>query len=174
MFHARSAYYVHETEEIYTASQLNLGKLIKEPSATYQIRLWSQKRHKGQQATHHVVTSCYVHHHSSETDMINSSSPGRLRVPEEHNERTEHTEVYSSIWTTLQQLSSSKMVVEPLLLNHNKYALSLLEELGRSNVPNAKHVAIIQSGHLLPVPGDQAPTRHDFCRVLACSSWHYL
>ena len=35
------------------------------------------------------------------------------------------------------------MVVEPLLLNHNEYALSLLEELGRSNVRKAKHVAII-------------------------------
>ena len=62
--------------------------------------------------------------------------------PEEH---TEHTAVYSSSWTTLQQRSSSKMVVEPLLLNHNEYALSLLEELGSSNVRNAKHVAIIQN-----------------------------
>ena len=35
------------------------------------------------------------------------------------------------------------MVVEPLLLNHNEYALSLLEELGISNVRNSKHVAII-------------------------------
>ena len=60
--------------------------------------------------------------------------------PEEHNERTEHIAVYSSSWATLQQLSSSKMVVEPLLLNHNEYALSLLEELGSSNVRNAKHV----------------------------------
>ena len=65
--------------------------------------------------------------------------------PEEHNELTEHTAVYSSSWATLQQRSSSKMVVEPLLLNHNEYALSLLEELGRSNVRNAKHVAIIQN-----------------------------
>ena len=52
---------------------------------------------------------------------------------------------YSSSWATLQQCSSSKMVVEPLLLNHNEYALSLLEELGRSNVRNAEHVAIIQN-----------------------------
>ena len=38
----RSAYYVHE--ETYTRStQLNLAKLTKEPSATYQIRLWSQR-----------------------------------------------------------------------------------------------------------------------------------
>ena len=63
--------------------------------------------------------------------------------PEEHNERTDHTAVYSSSWAALQQRSSSKMVVEPLILNHNEYALSLLEELGRSNVRNAKHVAII-------------------------------
>ena len=53
LFHARSGYYVHETEEIYTATQQNLGKLTKEPSATYQIHLWSQKRHNGQQATYH-------------------------------------------------------------------------------------------------------------------------
>ena len=65
--------------------------------------------------------------------------------PDEHNERTEHTAVYSSSWATLQQRSSSNMVVEPLLLNLNEYALSLLEELGRSNVRNAKHVAIIQN-----------------------------
>ena len=39
----------------------------------------------------------------------------------------------------------SKMVVEPLLLNHNEYALSLLEELGSLNVRNAKQVAIIQN-----------------------------
>ena len=37
------AYYVHETEEIYTATQVNLAKLTKEPSATYQIRLWPQR-----------------------------------------------------------------------------------------------------------------------------------
>ena len=37
------------------------------------------------------------------------------------------------------------MVVEPLLLNHSEYALSLLEERGSSNVRNAKHVAIIQN-----------------------------
>ena len=44
LFHARrSAYYVHETEEIYTPTQLNFAKLTKEPSATYQIRLWSQR-----------------------------------------------------------------------------------------------------------------------------------
>ena len=58
--------------------------------------------------------------------------------PEEHNGRTEHTAVYRSSWATLKQLRSSKMVVEPLLLNHNEFALSLLEELGRSNVRNAK------------------------------------
>ena len=41
---ARSAYYVHATEETsYTVTQLNLAKLIKEPSATYQIHLWSQR-----------------------------------------------------------------------------------------------------------------------------------
>ena len=39
---AHSTFYVHETEETYTATQLNLAKLAKEPSATYQIRLWSQ------------------------------------------------------------------------------------------------------------------------------------
>ena len=64
--------------------------------------------------------------------------------PEEHNERTKHTAVYSSSWETLQQRSSSNMVVGPLLLNHNEYTLSLLEELGRSNIRNAKHVAINQ------------------------------
>ena len=48
----RSAYYVHATEETYTVTLLNLAKLTKEPSATYQIHLWSQKRHNGQQATH--------------------------------------------------------------------------------------------------------------------------
>ena len=37
------------------------------------------------------------------------------------------------------------MVVEPLLLNNNEYALSLLEEVGRSNVRNAKHAAIVQN-----------------------------
>ena len=42
LFHAHSAYYVQETEEIDTATQLNLAKLTKEPSATYQIHLWSQ------------------------------------------------------------------------------------------------------------------------------------
>ena len=32
LFHARrSAYYVHETEEIYTATELNFAKLTKEP-----------------------------------------------------------------------------------------------------------------------------------------------
>ena len=35
------------------------------------------------------------------------------------------------------------MIVESVFLNHNEYALSLLEELGSSNVRNAKHVAII-------------------------------
>ena len=48
LFHARSAYYVHETEEIYTATRLNLAKLTKDPSATYQIYLWPQR---GQQVT---------------------------------------------------------------------------------------------------------------------------
>ena len=44
LFQARSAYYVHETEEIYTATKPNLAKITKEPSATYQIRLqWSQR-----------------------------------------------------------------------------------------------------------------------------------
>ena len=37
------------------------------------------------------------------------------------------------------------MVVEPLLLNNNEYAISLLEEVGRSNVRNAKHAAIVQN-----------------------------
>ena len=37
------------------------------------------------------------------------------------------------------------MVVGMLLLHHNEYGLSLLKELGRSNVGNAKHVAIIQN-----------------------------
>ena len=54
------------------------------------------------------------------------------------------------------------MVVEPLILNNDEYALSLLEEVGRSNVRNAKHAAIVSKcGHLLPVPVDQAPSRHD-------------
>ena len=65
--------------------------------------------------------------------------------PEEHNERTDHTALYSSSWAALQQRSSSNIVVEPLLLNHNEYALSLLEEHRGSNVRNAKHVAIIQN-----------------------------
>ena len=34
-FHARLAYHVHETEEIYTVTQLNLAKLTKEPSCSY-------------------------------------------------------------------------------------------------------------------------------------------
>ena len=61
LFHARSAYYVHETEEIYTATQLNLAKLTKEPSAC---------GHKeAQRSTSHImVTSCCVHH--QETDII--------------------------------------------------------------------------------------------------------
>ena len=42
-FFARSVYYVHATEETYTATQQNLAKLAKEPLATYQIRLWSQR-----------------------------------------------------------------------------------------------------------------------------------
>ena len=39
----RSAYHVHATEETYTATQLNLAELTKEPSATYQICLRSQR-----------------------------------------------------------------------------------------------------------------------------------
>ena len=35
-----------QTEETYTATQLNLAKLTKESSATYQIRLWSQRSTK--------------------------------------------------------------------------------------------------------------------------------
>ena len=65
LFHARSAYYVHETEEIYTPTQLNLAKLTKEPSATDQIRLWSQRGTKVNRPHH--VTSCCVHHHGSES-----------------------------------------------------------------------------------------------------------
>ena len=37
------------------------------------------------------------------------------------------------------------MVVEPLLLNNNEYALSPLEEVGRSNVRKAEHAAIVQN-----------------------------
>ena len=37
----RLVYYVHVTEEIYTVTQLNLAKLNEEPSATYQIHVWS-------------------------------------------------------------------------------------------------------------------------------------
>ena len=43
LFYARLAYYVHETGEIYMTTQLNLAKLTKEPSATYQICLWSHR-----------------------------------------------------------------------------------------------------------------------------------
>ena len=44
--HVQRTIYVHETEETYTATQLNFAKLTKEPSATYQIRLWSQRDRK--------------------------------------------------------------------------------------------------------------------------------
>ena len=58
-------------------------------------------------------------------DELTRETPSAVNTqPEEHNERTEHTAVYnSSSWVTLQQLSSSKMVVEPLLLNYNQYVL---------------------------------------------------
>ena len=39
----RSAYDVHASQETYTATQLNLAELTKEPSAMYQMCLWSQK-----------------------------------------------------------------------------------------------------------------------------------
>ena len=71
----RSAYDVHETEDIYTATQVNLAKRTKEQSATYQMRFWSQ-RQKGQQSTGHImVTSCCVHHHhgSESREKISSS-----------------------------------------------------------------------------------------------------
>ena len=96
-----------------------------------------------------MVTSCCVHH-GSETGYdkfkLTRETPSAVHTqPEEHSERTEHTALYSSSWATLQQRSSRKMVVEPLLLNHSEYALSLLKELGSSNIRNAKPVAIIQN-----------------------------
>ena len=53
------------------------------------------------------------------------------------------------------------MVVEPLFLNNNEYALSLLEEVGRSKVQNAKHAAIVQNAPIYyQCCVDQAPSRH--------------
>ena len=87
MFHARSAYYVHETEEIYTATQINLAKLTREPSATYQMRLLSQRGTEVNRP-HTMVTSCCVHHYGSEIDTINSNSSGRRRVLCTHSSRS--------------------------------------------------------------------------------------
>ena len=44
---------------------LNLAKLTKEPSARYQILLWSQRGTKVKQATSWWHPSCCVHHHGS-------------------------------------------------------------------------------------------------------------
>ena len=46
-----SAYFVHETEETYTVTQLNLAKLTKELLSYVPDPLVVTKRHKGQQAT---------------------------------------------------------------------------------------------------------------------------
>ena len=97
---------------------------------------------------------CDCHTHINNTKLTRETPSAVHTQIEEHSERTEYTAEYSSSWETLQQRSSSKMVVEPLLLNHNEYALSLLKELGSSsllkelgssNIRNAKHVAIIQN-----------------------------
>ena len=42
--HINSAYFLHATEEAYTATQLNLVKLTKEPSATYQTSACGHKK----------------------------------------------------------------------------------------------------------------------------------
>ena len=112
------AYYVHETEEIYKATKLNLAKLTKEPSATYQIRLpWPQRGTKVNRPHPAAFTtmvrkniSCSVYYHGSETYIVLRSppwfgnrydkfkhtraTPSAVHTQhEEHNERTEHTAV---------------------------------------------------------------------------------
>ena len=103
----------HATEETYTAIQLNLAKLTKEPSATYQIRLWSQ-RGTTVNRPHHgdiLLRSPPWFGNIYKFNLTRKTPSAVHTQPEEHNERTEHTEVYSSSWATLQQRSSSKMVV---------------------------------------------------------------
>ena len=84
--------------------------------------------------------------------------------PEEHNERTEHTSVYSSSWATLQQRSSSRWLwsryssttMSTVCVITARRAWELERSKCQASGDNSK------CGHLLPVPGDQAPTRHDF------------
>ena len=102
LFHARSAYYVHETEDIYTATQLNLAKLTKEPSATYQIRLlWSQRGTKVNRRSPPWFGNRYPAPFTTiwfgnkyDKFNITRETPSAVHTQhEEHNERTEHTAV---------------------------------------------------------------------------------
>ena len=95
LFHARSANYVHETEEIYTATQLNLAKLTKEPSATYQIRLWSQRGTEVNRPHHgDILLRLPWFGNRYDKFKLTRETPSAVHTqPEEHNERTDHTAV---------------------------------------------------------------------------------
>ena len=73
----RSAYCVHEPEETFTATQLNLVKLAKEPTATYQIRLWSQRGTKVNRPHHGDILLCSPPWFGIETKkkLVNCTNP---------------------------------------------------------------------------------------------------
>ena len=58
LFQTFSVLYVHETEETYMVTQPNLTKLTKEPSATYQTRLWSQRGTRVNRPHHGDILLC--------------------------------------------------------------------------------------------------------------------
>ena len=81
---------------------------------------------------------------------ITLNSHGRRRVLCKHSPRSTASEQNIQQYTAVagqlyNSAAAARWFWSRYSKNHNEYALSLLKELGSSNIRNAKHVAIIQN-----------------------------